>query len=141
MAISRGKGCSCRVRIIALVKDTLDLITSQGLPMSREFKYLSSILEKVHPPASERMKEGILRTLFLSLVPRGYQASRLVLKGPLLRDTRTRGFLSKNTHTWVFSLELPCVNTGSNQKARGARSRKLNSSNGLHLSDISYLWG
>ena len=64
MPISRGKGCSCRVRIIAYVKDTLDLLTSQGLPMSREFKYLSSILEKVHPPASEGTEEEIIRTPF-----------------------------------------------------------------------------
>ena len=58
MPISRGKGCFCRVRIIAYVKDTLDLFTSQGLPMSREFKHLSSILEKVHPSCFGRDGRG-----------------------------------------------------------------------------------
>ena len=94
MPNSRGKGCFCLGRIIAYVKDTLDLITSQGLPLSREFKHLSSILEKVHLSCFGRDgKEDHSRSLFfLSMVPRGYQASRLVLKGTLLRDTCTQGF-------------------------------------------------
>ena len=58
MPISRGKGCFCRGRIIAYVKDTLDLFTSQGLPLSREFKHLSYIVEMVHPSCFGRDGRG-----------------------------------------------------------------------------------